>query len=215
MKCNCDTQNININCNNNIKTDKNCNLIITDNTFSCKYVQVFIMKLTTSSGSTPTKIIVRENRTQQVIFNNIQDGFYTICKLTIPKDESMPYYYKNGKYYHNINEVSLQEILNINLEVSKIEIEYIYYFSTCNLKKCFIKICQDIFDSQTSICDKSGIDSSLTYKRDLLWSALNVINYMVEMDQMEEAQRLLEKITGCNGLCSPKSSFSGCGCKNG
>ena len=197
---------------NKIYVDRNCNMIIEDNSFNCNYVQVFIMKLTTSNGSTPTKTIVRENRSQKVVFDKVEDGFYTICKLTIPVDESMPYYYRNGKFYHNVQEVYLQEIININPEVSQVQFDYIYYFSTCNLRKCFIKACQDIFAQQTSICNKSNIDHSLTYKRDLLWSALNVIDYMVEMDQMEEAQRLLAEITGCNGLCSPQSNFSGCGC---
>jgi hypothetical protein len=46
------------------------------------------------------------------------------------------------------------------------------------------------------------IDKELIYKRDLLWSALNVIKYMIEIDQYEEAERLLERIMGCNGLCN-------------
>ena len=197
---------------NGVRIDKNCNIIVEDNNFNCNYVQVFIAKKTTSEGSTPTQTIIRTNRHQNIIFDSQGDGFYTICKLTIPVDESKPYYYKDDKFYHNIDEVTLQEIINVNPEVSEIQFEYIYYFSTCNLRKCFIKICQDIFNSQTSICNKSNLDQSLTYKRDLIWSALNVINYLVEMDQMEEAQRLLEEVTGCNGLCQPQSNSTGCGC---
>ncbi len=197
---------------NRITVDKDCNIIIDDNTYNCNYVQVFILKLTTTKGSNPTKTIIKDSRSKKVIFNSDGDGFYTICKLTIPVDEAQPYYYKDGKFYHNIQEVSLQEILNTKPEISGVEFEYIYYFSTCNLRKCFVKICQEIFDTASSICNKTGVDGSLTYKRDLIWSALNVIDYMIEIDQMEEAQRLLEEITGCNGLCSPQKSSSGCGC---
>lgn len=211
MKNCCNTK---TNC-NNIIIDKDCNIIINDYDYNYNFVQVFILKLTTSKGSTPTQTIIRDSRNKKVVFNSKGDGFYTICKLTVPLDESKPYYYKNGKFYNNIREVSIQELININPEVSGVKVSYSYYFSTCNLKKCFVKICQEIFNSQTSICNKSNVDSSLLYKRDLIWSALNVINYMAEMDQMEEAQRLLEEITQCNGLCSSygiKKSSRGCGC---
>lgn len=208
MNCNCENNKNTVKC-NEIFTDKNCNLVITDSTFNCDNVQVFILKMNDEILQT----IVREKRSQSIVFNKSkQDGFYTICKITIPKDEAMPYYYKDGSYYHNIRRVTLQEILNINPEVSKLNFEYLYYFSTCNLRKCFIKLCQQIFKQQTSICNKSNIDNSLTYKRDLVWSALNVIKYMTEMGQIEEAQRLLEEITACNGLCPPQTNSKGCGC---
>ena len=77
----------------------------------------------------------------------------------------------------------------------------------------FVYICQQIFDQAASLnCNKSNVDSELIYKRDLIWSALNVIQYMAEMDQMCEAQRLLEEITACNGLCPQDQTSSGCGC---
>lgn len=203
---------------NRIITNKNCDIVIEDFTFNCNYIQVFILKLNNSKDDdNPTQTIIKTNRHQPVIFNSNGDGFYTICKLTVPIDEGKPYYYKDEKFYHNIQEVSLQEILDVNPNVSEVKVEYMYYFSTCNLKKCFINICQDIFKQQTSMCNKPNSDSSLTYKRDLLWSAMNVIKYLVEMDQLEEAQRLLEEITACNGLCSsPQPEFTsncGCGCR--
>ena len=199
-----------------IVIDKNCNIIVNDNNYNCNYVQIYIAKLTTSQGSTPTQTVVKDSRQKKVLFKSEGDGFYTICKLTIPKDEMSPYYYKDGKFYHNVQEVYLNELLSINPKVSGINIDYMYYFNTCNLRQCFIKICQDIFNSQTSICEKSGLDGALVYKRDLIWSTLNVIDYMVETDQMEEAQRLLERLTSCNGLCSQtnKTSInSKCGCR--
>lgn len=194
-------------CNDIIKTDNNCNLIVNDNTFNCKYVQVFILRA--NNGYDFSQVQIKTNRVQQIKFPVSKDGFYTICKVTIPTDEMMPYYYKDGKYYNNVREVYLHEILNINPEISKVKIEYFYYFSICNLRKCFINICKDIFKQTSSICNRN-VDSELSYKRDLLWSAINVIQYMVEMDQYEEAQRLLEEITSCNGLCSNKSNDCGC-----
>ena len=54
----------------------------------------------------------------------------------------------------------------------------------------------------------------LDYKRDLVWAALNVIQYMIDSNQLAEAQRLLERINGCNGLCSNEDTGDkGCGCE--
>ena len=199
---------------NKVTIDKDCNLIVNDLEFNCDYVQVFILK---HIKHDQTQIVVKDSRLKKVQFQGYGDGFYTIYKLTIPINQNAPYYYENGKYYHNLVEISLQEILNTDPEVTGVQFDFFHYFSTCNLRKCFIKLCQDIFKSSTSICNKTSTDGALTYKRDLLWSALNVINYLAEMDQMEEAQRLLEEITECNGLCSPQTitntrPTSRCGC---
>jgi hypothetical protein len=54
----------------------------------------------------------------------------------------------------------------------------------------------------------------LILKRDLVWAALNVIQYMIDFNQLAEAQRLLERINGCNGLCSSEDTGDkGCGCE--
>lgn len=191
-----------------ISIDKNCNLILNDTKFNENYIQVFIISKKSTKES---ETLIRTSEDIPVIFKIKSDGFYTICKLTIPLDDTKPYYYKNKKYYHNIQEVTLQELIEVNPEVSEIKIEYFYYFSICNLKKCFIKLCKDIFDQRLYKC-KTTVDNSLIYKRDLLWSAINVIQYMTEMDYIEEAERLLEKITSCNGLCDENNK--NCGCKH-
>ena len=205
-----------------ITMDQNCNLVIEDNSFDPDYVQVFIIKHSTSQGEDSQKIIVRDRRDTPVVFPNAPDGLYSIYKLTIPLDETMPYCYKDGKYYKNnqelcvedivkaIEEVSLQELIDVNPKVSEIKFDYYYYFSTCNLRKCFIQICKDILNQKASACNPNP-DASLTYKRDLLWTALNVIKYMTEMGQYDEALRLLEEITTCNGLCPPSKTCK-CGC---
>jgi len=37
---------------------------------------------------------------------------------------------------------------------------------------------------------------------------------MIDFNQLAEAQRLLERINGCNGLCSGKDTGDkGCGCE--
>ena len=187
-----------------MKTDKYCNMLIKECSFDEDYIIVYIVKYINSDE---TQTLIKESPDDDIVIKYKGDGLYTICKLHISKKESSIYYYKDGKFYHNIKEVTLQEILD---DPEDTKIDYEYYFSVCNLRKCFIKICQDIFDSQTSFCNKNN-KSPETYKRDLLWSALNVIEYMVELDQFEEAQRLLEEITVCNGLCY-SDNINSCGC---
>ena len=187
-----------------IITDKNCNIVVLDNTFDENFIQVYILKF-----EDQTEVFVKSAETQTVTFSYSQDGFYTLCKVTIPLDTSKPIYYKLGAYYYNNQKISLKDLLKL----PEVDAEYSYFFSTCNLKKCFVKICQEIFNSKNTICSQGSVDHSLIYKRDLIWSAINVIQYMAEMDQMDEAKRLLEQITSCNGLCpSSQNGNSGCGC---
>lgn len=208
------------NCNSGcskITTDGNCNLIVTDNNFNCEQVEIYILR----QFSTNEQFIeIKETKDDEVVFPSVQDGYYIIYKIIIPTDKDLPYFYENGKFYQNMDfiiesaeEISLQALLEMNPKVTGIKIEYYQYFSVCNLKKCYIRICKDILSQNSSICNPN-LDRSLTYKRDLLWAALSVIDYMAEMEQYEEAQRLLEEITECNGLCPPNNnkSKSKCGC---
>lgn len=199
-----------------ITTDGGCNLVITDKHFDCEQVQIFILK----QYSTGEQYIeIKEHKDDEVVFPTIADGYYVIYKIIIPTDKDLPYYYENGKFYQNVDfsinavtEISLQALIEMNPKITGIRIEYYEYFSVCNLKKCYIQICKEILEQKTSICNPI-LDNSLVYKRDLLWAALSVIEYMAELGQYEEAQRLLEEITECNGLCPPvKESKSKCGC---
>lgn len=188
----------------NIVIDNFCNMLIRECSFEDNYVQVYIIKYINSDE---TQTLVRESAEDDIIIKYKGDGLYTICKLNISTKESSIYYYKEGKFYHRTQEICLQEILD---NPKNVKIDYEYYFSVCSLKKCLVKVCQDIFDSQLTICNKNN-KSPETYKRDLIWSAINVIEYMVELDQLEEAERLLEQITVCNGICY-QNNFNDCGC---
>lgn len=206
----------------NINTDENCNIVIIDKTYNCQFVQVFIIN--NPNDKDYQDIIIRDNENVPIVFNNTVDGHYLIYKITIPVDENMPYFcadrkffsstftVENGHINHCIKEVELQELIDVNPKVSKIQIEYFNYFSYCNLRKCFIKICQDILNSKTKPCQQDT-DSDLIYKRDLLWAAINVIKYMVEIGRFNEAYRVLQEMISCNGICPQQSSSKRkCGC---
>ena len=198
-----------MNC-NKIIYDKDCNIIIQED-FDQNYVYVYILQLNRTTGL-DSETIIKTKEDCNVIFEFKEDGFYTLLTIKVPTNPLMPYYYKNGSFYKNITEVELEELIETNPEISKLDITYDYYFKTCQLKKCYIDICYNIFDQETSLnCGYSNKNKDIIYKRDLLLSAINVITYLAEMEQFEEAERLLERIIGCNGLCKQQENNCGCG----
>lgn len=136
--------------------------------------------------------------------NNISGGYFT---------DGTSLYYKDVR--GNVKTVEISEIIEVNSEVFGITKYIQNFFSVCYLRRCYISLCQKIFnDRGFDRCFNGKVDPQLTYKRDLVWAALNVIQYMIDSNQLAEAQRLLERINGCNGLCSSEyTGEKGCGCE--
>jgi len=66
-----------------------------------------------------TQTIYKTSPTDELKFTIGSDGYYTLCKLKVPLDTSMPYYYKDGKFmYKGLREAPLYELLSVNPEVS-------------------------------------------------------------------------------------------------
>lgn len=132
-------------------------------------------------------------------------------------------YFADGDYIYKyisgeIYSASVEEVLEINplnTTISKVSQDYI---SICFLQKCYINLCQQIFNDRglTSCWNKNSVDSELVFKRDMVWMAINVIKYLTEFNQLAEVERIIEQITSCNGLCKSNSTnqskSSGCGC---
>lgn len=198
-----------------IISDINCNTIVQNEEFRKGFVYVYILQLNKADGNTITQVFIREDEESEIKFNIGYDGFYTLCRLVVPNSASDSYYYYDGTFYKGLKEVELSELINVNPEISGLDISYYYYFQLCKLRKCYIKAAKSILDNRASIrCDSRGVSQSDIYKRDLLWSAINTIIYLAETEQFEEAERLLERITNCNGLCENNQSNCGCGCGN-
>ena len=197
-----------------IHANKNCQTIIENDNFNIGYAYVYILQRNRDNCSAINEIVIKEKEDDPIIFDIGEDGCYLLCKLIVPIDVTKPYYYYNGKFYKGIQEIELQELIDTNPEITQIEISYEYYFQICHLRHCYVDICQKIFDQHNSTkCESNEVDKELIYKRDLIWSAINVINYLVEDEQFYEAERLLQRITGCNGLCySEESKDCGCCC---
>ena len=166
------------------------------------------------------------------------DGWFSLVHLVIPNIEwfnkelektegsalglyDIVYFSDGIDIYKYINgetsQVTIDDILEINTvntTISRISRDFV---SICFLRKCYINLCQQIFEDRGfSHCwNKNKVDSELIYKRDLVWMAINVIKYLTECEQLAEVERIIETIQGCNGLCVSSnltSKTNGCGC---
>lgn len=163
------------------------------------------------------------------------DGSYTIKYIVLPtmfwfrhaNESELAFYdtvyfadgeeifkYENQVETHtDIKEVLLKDLDGTN--ISRIEVPYIV---DCFISKCFLSLCLEIFKSTGfNSCSKNNqVDSDLLYRRDLIWMAINAINYSLWFEDYIGAQMIFEKIRGCNGLCKDefnKLSNHDCGCK--
>ena len=167
-------------------------------------VSLYIVQANRSSSS---KIIyyklIQNDSEQRTIELDPTDGYLQFCHIVLPLEayKGSSIYYSDGRYVYKNGERlnDLQELVEINTN------EFVRhnhnFFSVFHLRKCYVSLCQKIFnDRGFDRCFNGKVDSSLIYKRDLVWAALNVIQYMIDFNQLAEAQRLLERINGCNGL---------------
>ena len=232
-----------------IISDKDCNTIVVNEEFLYPYVYVYILQLNRADGTTESQLLIRDSVQQKVQFTIGLDGFYTLCKLKIKrndlsKDQFQNFktleeqyeemgmlekqtfvkkgivYYENEKFYYKepnktldeVKETTIQELVCLNDEQTGIDVTYYYYFQVCKLRACYAALAQKVLNERAGIrCNNKNVNSEDIYKRDLVWSALNTILYMAEQEQFEEAERLLESIVGCNGLC--EDDYSNCGCR--
>lgn len=187
--------------------------------------------------------ISEHNSKQQIELPVNVDGWFSIVHIILPSkkwfDRELEYgegsalgiydivFYSDGKKIYKYTpgtdktpiEVPIYCLTDLNLSSGKYPV-YICeqdYVSICFLRKCYINLCQQIFNDRgfSSCWNKNTIDSELVYKRDLAWMAINVIKYLTECEQLSEVERIIETLQGCNGLCTPSnitSKTNGCGC---
>lgn len=168
-----------------------------------------------------------------------KDGYYTITHIVLP---SLNWYnskleiedYDWSKYEsvfvtdgekiyqrvqqnsetYKLRECELDLITEINTYNSTVSRCTKDIFLFHDLYKCFLALCNQVFDQSIVSCSNST-DSSSRYNRDLIWSAINVMKIHVSDEQFESAQLLLEKLDVCNGVCkhiNTKNGNESCGC---
>ena len=165
-------------CCKKITHDINCNIIVRDaKDYDENFVYIYLLQLNKYNSAPFTQVFVKNAENQMIEFQG-QDGYYTLCELKISKDETNPYYFKDNKIYKGKEEVSITEVINVNPDITGVELNYYYYFQTCFLRKQYINIAQKIINYTASIKYEPKVNSQDSYIRDLLWSALNVIDFL-------------------------------------
>jgi hypothetical protein len=141
--------------------------------------------------------------------------------------------YNNTIYYINIADISIDEYLTstafiksnidfildnaIIISISELsnttEIGHSAFFckknilTYCNLIKCFVTLQSDLINSSCdSFCEKTH-----TYDRDFLLSTIYVLDYLRDINNFKEAQRILDNINECGGFCK-SDTLTKCNC---
>jgi hypothetical protein len=105
---------------------------------------------------------IRDSEVKPIRLSISFDGWFTICHIVIPNEKwferelkketgsalnlyNTVYYSDGTKIYKYINgevsEVSLEEIINRNIEDTTISIVKKDYVSVCFLRKCYVNLC--------------------------------------------------------------------------
>ena len=172
-----------------------------------------------------------------------KDGLKRIEHILIPTQEWLFYIrdldesaldaYTNGvyfigtedrfyKYYlGGIVEVSLEEILEVNQENTTLIKTSLHTFELCHLEECFFKLCMFLLENMP--CADPCFDDKVKgftgeiLNRDIIWMAINAIKYCQEQQQFYRAQKILERVETCWGICRDldnvnSTQYKGCGC---
>lgn len=188
-----------------------------------KYSQTYtinIIQRNTTSNSTIVDTIITDHCSylDEAYYKLIEDGHYTIYHIILPSvswvkeqielgslpkelviyttDGSDIYKYCKGQLYKQDSRI----LAEINTAFTTISRSQEDIFSIANLQQCYIRICKSIFNNLNLRCLEID-NKELIRNRDFIWMTINIIQYYIEFCQLQEAQRILEKVTRCNGLC--------------
>lgn len=244
-----------MNLNINIDTDKNCKVIIQDNSQYLPEDSTSIAKGKFKHSDITSIVILQHNKIEESVlkeptyYSDIYnmtvpinfDGYFTIYYIVLPNKKwfdreynkehgsafplySNIYFEDNGNIYklvqNQIVPAYLKELIEINPVNTTISITNKNYVSICYLQQCYINLCKQIFNNRNiTACSKRNIiDNELIYKRDLVWMAINMVKYLTDLNQLNEAERIIEQVTSCNGICTNEQNQTnrinsgGCGC---
>lgn len=142
-------------------------------------------------------------------------------------DYLMIYYFNinDEKFYKYINgrsvEVSVNEVIEVNPADTTIIKASVNTFILCHLEKCLFNLCLYLLENLP--CSDPCLETKAKgfklniLNRDIVWMAVNAIKYAIENGQFFRAQKILEHIQTCWGICKDPENItslnnSGCGC---
>lgn len=142
-----------------------------------------------------------------------KDGLYKIIRLIIPTIQKGDY---NGVIAEKINndwvfkvngvQEDIKDIVQ-NDEIDKF-IDHQYTFFLQHLKTCYFDKVQNYLEEYCRNKCNLDIDTNI------IWIGINVIQYLLDLGHIFEAQLILEKLQSCSGFCttSHKSFNYACRC---
>lgn len=121
------------------------------------------------------------------------------------------------KYIDSITKevVTVSELLNLtDITKSTVVLGVKNTFNLCYLNECFYKINKMILDTLPKKCKTDISVEDFSFKRDILWMAINTIKYAIETQQLFEALRILENVNNCHSICDSLRTYkyNSCGC---
>lgn len=178
-------------------------------------------------------------------YQSVVDGWFTVDHLVLPTREYINTVdrssFEDGMYYiydRELDEVHKLDFLEGEI-ISDIKVDELYVkenltnknligieeeiFLIGHLEKCLENMIKYIlYNNLYSKClYKDTSVSNLYQERDLVWMSLELIHRLIKDCNYYEAQRLLERISACNGFCKKDFrittnkyiSTGGCNCK--
>lgn len=225
-----------MNLNITITTNKNCELVVKDNTeystipvataisFSRKDV-IPVVLLTDRHNNISSYI--GDNKSSVLKLKSIPDGYFDVEYYLIPTES---YYETSGQKYYvkdgnlctpnpsHSGGIEIVDPIILSQNNSKLYKVTLVGVSICFLRKCYVNLCNQIFNQQgiSSCYNKTNIDTQLIHNRDILLMALNIIRYLAEsVNNFEEIHRIIDQLNGCNSFCKPTRAYekrSSCRC---
>lgn len=176
----------------------------------------------------PTVDWIEKIKNNQVVLESYYDSklkstdfvnsLIAVSKLN-DKDIFVSYKIKKQDEVYSLEEPKQVNIKNIvNLEDysnTTIILDTKTLFVITRLKKCYIDICQELFNKLNLRCyNKNEDNKRLIYNRDFIRMTLDVISYCVEETKWEKAQDILEAVNTCNCFCKNciTCKDGSCGC---
>lgn len=195
-------------------------------------INIIMYNSSEKSEVVDVKVDVHDNYLDETYHTFDKDGYYTICHIVLPTKETIETFMKDKSdkkferaYYIDECEVyqygkekpltkeELSMLVWINDDNTNISRAVRKTFVINKLYKCYIDACKALFNALNSKC--ASYSKTDTFNRDFIWMTVNIIKYYVDFGQYHEAQRILEEVNYCNGLCkeiSNQTKNGGCGC---
>lgn len=172
-----------------------------------------------------------DQETDSCNFKVKDDGYYVIDHFVLPnkkwydnasKDYKNHYAYiyiigEDDKIYKEVKgvleECSIKELLERNIEGTTIKKCKVEIFFTGNLQQCYINYCKGLFNSLLNSCITQNQSKNI-FARDFIWMTLNIIDYLIGFKQYMEAERILSMFRECGGFCKlhDDNKHISCGC---